>query len=88
MTTENQPREEKPASFQEQLRAQCAEWWTNYEAATAGNKLVAMDWRQILYDFVKEVALVSFKNGVTVGKRKSGDGRQQNDPHRSAHPNA
>lgn len=33
---------------------------------------VKIDRPVVLYDFVKQVALVSFKNGVTVGKRKGG----------------
>lgn len=32
-------REEKGASFQEQLRAKCAEWWTDYEASVEGGQL-------------------------------------------------
>jgi hypothetical protein len=65
--------EKKQPSFQEQLRAKCAEWWADYEAQTAGDTLVTFDWPQVLYDFVKDVALASFKNGVTVGKRKAQD---------------
>lgn len=65
--------EKREPTFQEHLRQQAQEWWANYEAATAGDTLVTFDWPQVLYDFVKDVALASFKNGVTVGKRKAHD---------------
>jgi hypothetical protein len=64
--------EEKKVSYQQVLLDRCTEWWESYEERTEGSELVAFDWPQILCDFVKSVALESFKNGVTVGKRRGG----------------
>jgi hypothetical protein len=72
--------EKREPTFQEQLRARAAEWWAKYEESRAANTLVAFDWPQLLYEFVKEATLISFKNGVTVGQRKAGrplDGSRQ-----------
>jgi len=50
-----------------------------------GDQLVKFTWPKILCDFVKQVALESFKNGVTVGKRKrTSYSREQAHPHRQS----
>lgn len=72
MEKQTNPTTAKEPSFQQQLRARCTEWWQQYEASRAASDLVAFDWPQALYEFVKEATLISFKNGVTVGKRSAG----------------
>jgi len=69
---------DKKRTYQEELRAACDAWWNDYEQATSTQNLVHFDWAHILYDFVKGVALDSFKNGVTVGKRKAAQDRGAN----------
>jgi len=55
-------REEKKPSFQEQLRNRCGVWL---------DEQVERPRTEDLFEFVKGIALESFKNGVTVGKRKA-----------------
>ncbi len=72
------------ASYQQHLLDECRRWWEAYEKSIASDQLITFDWPAILYDFVKAIALESFKNGVTVGKRKAhANGRQQGDPRRT-----
>jgi hypothetical protein len=77
------PEGAKRASYQQQLHEACTKWWRDYEESTQPDALIKFDWPAILYDFVKAIALESFKNGVTVGKRKAhANGREQGDPRR------
>jgi hypothetical protein len=62
---------EKP-NYQKELLELCRDWWAKYEQATTGEKLVKFDWPQVLHDFVKQVALDSFKNGIDAEKRRAG----------------
>ncbi len=72
------------ASYQQHLLDECRRWWDAYEKSIVPDQLITFDWPAILYDFVKGIALESFKNGVTVGKRKAhANGRQQGDSHRT-----
>jgi hypothetical protein len=61
------PREEKKPSYQEELRNRCGHWWDEHVERPEHPR------SEDLFDFVKDVALESFKNGVTVGKRKTQD---------------
>jgi hypothetical protein len=60
-------REEKKPSYQEELRKRCGQWWDEHVERSENPR------PEDLFDFVKEIALDSFKNGVTVGKRKAQD---------------
>ena len=62
--THPSPREAKKPTYQEELRNRCGQWWDEEGEAADLDKL---------FDFVKDIALESFKNGVTVGKRKAQD---------------
>jgi hypothetical protein len=53
---------EKQESYQAQLRARVEKWWDDEGEGANLDKLHA---------FIKEVALESFKNGVTVGQRRA-----------------
>jgi hypothetical protein len=65
--TYTSPREEKKPSFQEQLRTRCRAWLDEH---------VERPRTEELFDFVKGIALESFRNGVTVGKRKAQEPRE------------
>ena len=64
-------REENQPSFQEQLYNRCGQWWDEHVERPDHPR------PEDLYDFVKEVALESFRNGVTVGKRKAQEPRDK-----------
>ena len=63
--------EGKP-NYQKELLELCGQWWTHYEETIARDSLVEFDWAKLLHDFVKQVALDSFKNGVQAGIRRAG----------------
>ena len=70
----NQQREGKKPSYQDQLAARCEEAWGAFMESDDG------DWGQ-LYEFVKQVALESWKNGVEAGRKRVGSAApQQNNP--------
>jgi len=62
---------EEKRNYQEELLERCGQWLTHYEETIARDSLVEFDWAKILHDFVKEVALDSFKNGVQAGIRRA-----------------
>lgn len=62
---------EEKRNYQQELFERCEQWLTHYEETIARDSLVEFDWAKILHDFVKEVALDSFKNGVAAGIRRA-----------------
>jgi hypothetical protein len=70
--------EETKRNYQQELFERCEQWVLHYEETIARDSLVEFDWAKNLHDFVKEVALDSFRNGVQAGiRRASGGGRPQ-----------
>jgi hypothetical protein len=63
---------EEKRNYQNELLELCGQWWASVENAIARDSLVKFDWPKILHDFVKQVALDSFKNGVQAGIRRAG----------------
>ena len=63
---------EEKRNYQQELLERCEQWLTHYEETIARDSLVEFDWAKTLHDFVKEVALDSFKNGVQAGIRRAG----------------
>lgn len=70
---------EEKRNYQEELFERCEQWLTHYEETISRDSLVEFDWAKILHDFVKEVALDSFKNGVQAGIRRASTKPQQGD---------
>jgi hypothetical protein len=62
--------EGKP-NYQQELLERCGRWWVQVEDAIAKESLIKFDWPKILHDFVKQVALDSFKNGIDAGQRRA-----------------
>jgi hypothetical protein len=58
-------------NYQQELLERCEQWMAHYEETIARDSLVEFDWAKILHDFVKAVALDSFKNGVQAGIRRA-----------------
>ena len=63
----------KKESYQQMLLERCQEWWTKYETSIDGSQLIEFDWPKSLCDFVRQVALESFKNGVAAGRRRGSE---------------
>ena len=69
--------EDTKRNYQQELLERCEQWVAHYEETIARDSLVEFDWAKILHDFVKEVALDSFKNGVQAGIRRASTKPQQ-----------
>jgi hypothetical protein len=59
-------------NYQAELLEQCRAWWGKYEESVTSSTLIKFDWPKILHDFIRQVTLQSFKNGIEAGQRRAG----------------
>ena len=62
---------EEKRNYQHELLELCAQWWARYEDTVAEKPHARIDWPSFLHEFVKQIALDSFKNGVQAGIRRA-----------------
>lgn len=63
--------EDTKRNYQKELLELCGQWWASYEDTIAKQPRVRFDWPGFLHEFVKTVALDSFKNGVQAGIKRA-----------------